>query len=55
MDTLIKELEGLKIALPKSECRNAENEMFGRCFNCEKTRGFNLGVDAAIELIKELK
>lgn len=40
---------------PKTKCVNAENQLFGSCFSCEKNNGFNQAIDSYnLEKIVEL-
>lgn len=49
---LIRNIEALRMELSKSKCRNAESELFGRCFSCENTKGYNRALDDVLETIK---
>lgn len=55
---IMEDLEGMKDNLPKEKCMNLENHMFGSCFQCEKSKGRNKGIEdiqTYLEsLIKEL-
>lgn len=53
IDNLIEREEGEKQELPKTECINAENHLFGSCFQCEKTKGFNSAKQETIDYWKE--
>lgn len=48
----IKEMEGKIQQLPKTKCINAENHLFGSCFQCEKIKGHNACI---VDLITQKK
>lgn len=41
--------------LPKSKCMNAENHLFGSCFECEKIRGWNACREEMLKALTNLK
>ena len=53
LKSIKEELEIMEQSLPNSKCRNAESEMFGRCFDCEKTKGYNSALSDISTLISE--
>lgn len=48
-EAVVKMIEEMTQALPKSECLNAESHLFGSCFQCEKIKGWN----SALSTLKE--
>lgn len=51
-------LEGIipeEMKLPKRKCINAENHIFGSCFQCERIKGFNACRDELLKRIKLIK
>jgi hypothetical protein len=38
---VLEEIEKLKQVKPKGKCTNAENHLFGSCFECKKIDGYN--------------
>jgi len=40
--------------LPKRKCLNAENHLFGSCFQCERINGWNRAREAQLELKKKI-
>lgn len=51
LDEVKRVVESKRKNLPRNECINAENRMFGRCFDCEKSKGGNEVVD---DILQEL-
>lgn len=49
---VVEMLEGMKQEKPKGKCLNAENHLFGSCFECKKIEGHNAALDAAITKLK---
>jgi hypothetical protein len=48
-----EQMEGEKRTIPGRVCINAESHLFGKCFQCEESKGFNAGISACIELLKK--
>lgn len=53
LTSLKGELKIMEQSLPNSKCRNAESEMFGKCFDCEKTKGYNVALSDVSTLLSE--
>ena len=51
-NSLVGRLEGLKQKEAKKPCLNAESHLFGQCFECVKTKGWNKAITESQELIK---
>lgn len=47
-----EEIGKMKKQLPKTKCINAENHVFGSCFQCEKIKGFNQALEDIKEILK---
>lgn len=47
----VEQLAKMKQTLPKEKCINAEMMMFGRCFDCQKTNGYNQALTDAINTL----
>jgi hypothetical protein len=54
LQAVVEEIESLQQSLPKGKCRNAESEIFGRCFDCEKTKGYNLALSDLSSHLQEV-
>lgn len=51
-NSLVTSLEGMKQKEAKKPCLNAESHLFGQCFECVKTKGWNKAITESQELIK---
>ena len=51
---IVKVIEGLEQSLPKTKCINAENHLFGSCFQCEKIKGFNAALSDIINQLNDM-
>ena len=45
-------IAALKKKFPKGKCYNAENHIFGKCFECEKIKGYNEAIDDVLLIVK---
>ena len=51
-EEIVKALMGMVQKLPDRPCLNLESRLTGRCFDCEKTRGYNTALTDIIAIIK---
>ncbi len=54
LESLVEEVEGKRVDMPKRKCINLENHLHGSCFQCEKSKGYNTALQDIKQLLQDI-